>query len=170
MNFTPSSIAALIVAASFAAGLNVYATVATLGLLAHFHWVVLPGGLESLQNPWIIAVAEPALRQSRSSPTRFPPSTCSGTPRTPSSASQSPRCWPIRGRIAPLAGDEVARRQQAVPPSPRLRTPPRPPRARWSRPARSPSPTSRSQPGEDVAAISLTWIATHHPYVAGGIA
>jgi hypothetical protein len=57
MNFTPSSIAALIVAASFAAGLNVYATVATLGILAHFHWVVLPPGLDSLSNPWIIGVA-----------------------------------------------------------------------------------------------------------------
>ena len=46
VDFSPSSIAALIVAASFAAGLNVYATVATLGILAHFHWVVLPPGLD----------------------------------------------------------------------------------------------------------------------------
>ena len=35
MPFTPSTIAALVIAASFAAGLNVYATVLTLGLLAH---------------------------------------------------------------------------------------------------------------------------------------
>jgi hypothetical protein len=55
--FPPSSIAALIVATSFAAGLNVYATVATLGLLAHFHQVVLPPGLDSVSNPWIIGVA-----------------------------------------------------------------------------------------------------------------
>ena len=34
MTFTPSSIAALIVAISFAAGLNVYATIATLGTTA----------------------------------------------------------------------------------------------------------------------------------------
>lgn len=57
MTFTPSSIAALIVAASFAAGLNVYATVATLGLLAHLHWVTLPPGLHSLSHPWIITIS-----------------------------------------------------------------------------------------------------------------
>ena len=48
MNFTPSTIAALVIAASFAAGLNVYATVLTLGVLARLHWAVLPGGLEML--------------------------------------------------------------------------------------------------------------------------
>src|ERR1700722_3317104 len=57
MPFTPSNIAALILAASFAAGLNVYATVLTLGLLAHVHWVVLPPGLETLANWWIIGVS-----------------------------------------------------------------------------------------------------------------
>jgi hypothetical protein len=36
----------------------------------------------------------------------------------------------------------------------------------------SPEPVSNIalSAGEDVAAISLTWIATQHPYVAGGIA
>jgi Domain of unknown function (DUF4126) len=57
MPFTPSTIAALVIAASFAAGLNVYATVLTLGLLAHAHWVVLPPGLEGLANWWIIGVS-----------------------------------------------------------------------------------------------------------------
>ena len=38
MHFTPSEIAALVIAASFAAGLNVYATVLTLGVLARLHW------------------------------------------------------------------------------------------------------------------------------------
>jgi hypothetical protein len=55
--FTPSNIAALIIAASFAAGLNVYATVLTLGLLAHAHWVVLPPGLEVLGGWWIIGIS-----------------------------------------------------------------------------------------------------------------
>jgi hypothetical protein len=54
--FTPSTIAAII-AASFAAGLNVYATVLTLGLLAHTHWVVLPAGPEILGNWGVIAVS-----------------------------------------------------------------------------------------------------------------
>ena len=57
MVFTPSTIAALVIAASFAAGLNVYATVLTLGLLAHAHWVALPPGLEGLANWWIIGVS-----------------------------------------------------------------------------------------------------------------
>jgi hypothetical protein len=36
----------------------------------------------------------------------------------------------------------------------------------------SPEPVSNIalSAGEDVAAISLTWLATHHPYAAGGIA
>src|SRR5215470_5658853 len=55
--FTPTTIAALIIAASFAAGLNVYATLLTLGLLARAHWVVLPVGLEMLTNWWVIGVS-----------------------------------------------------------------------------------------------------------------
>ena len=57
MSFTPSTIAALVIAASFAAGLNVYATVLTLGILAHLHWAVLPGGLEMLGNWWVIGAS-----------------------------------------------------------------------------------------------------------------
>lgn len=55
--FTPANIAALIIAASFAAGLNVYATVLTLGLLTRVHWVVLPPGLEILGSWWVIGVS-----------------------------------------------------------------------------------------------------------------
>ncbi|MHB1793916.1 MAG: DUF4126 domain-containing protein [Acidobacteriaceae bacterium] len=55
--FTPSTIAAIIIAASFAAGLNVYATVLTLGLLAHTPWVAVPPGLEILGNWVVIAVS-----------------------------------------------------------------------------------------------------------------
>lgn len=38
-------------------GFNLYATVATLGLLARFHLVTLPGDLDSLSQWWVIAVA-----------------------------------------------------------------------------------------------------------------
>src|SRR5271154_6685586 len=55
--FSPGNIAALIIASSFAAGLNVYATVLTLGLLARVHGVVLPPGLEILGNWWVIAAS-----------------------------------------------------------------------------------------------------------------
>lgn len=57
LNFTPGTLAALVIAVSFAAGLNVYATVATLGLLARAHWVVLPPGLELLSEWWVIGVS-----------------------------------------------------------------------------------------------------------------
>ena len=54
---SPGTIAAAIIAISFAAGLNLYGTILSLGVLARLHWVTLPSGLESLQNSWIIAVS-----------------------------------------------------------------------------------------------------------------
>ena len=42
---------------AFAAGLNVYATVATLGLLHRFHVVTLPPSLDPLGHPVILGVA-----------------------------------------------------------------------------------------------------------------
>src|SRR5260370_17226535 len=38
-------------------GINLYATVVTLGLLHRFHLVQLPGGLDVLQNWWIVGLA-----------------------------------------------------------------------------------------------------------------
>ncbi|MEO8097566.1 MAG: DUF4126 domain-containing protein [Acidobacteriota bacterium] len=38
-------------------GVNLYATVATLGLLQRFHLASLPGQLDFLANPWVIGVA-----------------------------------------------------------------------------------------------------------------
>src|ERR1700676_3412713 len=48
---------AVLTATSFAAGLNVYATVATLGLLAHTGVLPLPPALQLLSNWWVIAVS-----------------------------------------------------------------------------------------------------------------
>jgi len=42
---------------SFAAGINLYATVAMLGLAAHFGWVDLPPQYHVFDNPWIIGTA-----------------------------------------------------------------------------------------------------------------
>src|SRR3954463_1875699 len=42
---------------AFAAGLNVYATVAVIGLCAHYHLVALPDSLQAFDNPIVIAVA-----------------------------------------------------------------------------------------------------------------
>ncbi len=55
--FSPSTIVALVVAVSFAAGLNVYATVLALGVLGRMHWAVLPPGLERLQDTWVMAAS-----------------------------------------------------------------------------------------------------------------
>jgi hypothetical protein len=57
LQFTPDQLIALLVAISFAAGVNVYATMGTLGLLAHFHALLLPPGLHLLSNWGIIAVS-----------------------------------------------------------------------------------------------------------------
>ena len=54
--FTPQEMLAIVVGASFAAGLNVYATVAVLGLLVRAHLFTLPPSLHLLEAwPTIIA-------------------------------------------------------------------------------------------------------------------
>ena len=55
--FSPRQLAALVVATSFAAGLNLYATVATLGLLARADVIALPPSLSLLTSWWIIAAS-----------------------------------------------------------------------------------------------------------------
>ena len=57
MSFSPRQLAALVVATSFAAGLNVYATLATLGLLARAGIVALPPSLDVLTSWWVIAAS-----------------------------------------------------------------------------------------------------------------
>ena len=47
----------LALGAGFSSGLNLYATVATLGLLQRFRLVQLPPSLERLENPWAIGIA-----------------------------------------------------------------------------------------------------------------
>jgi hypothetical protein len=42
---------------SWLSGINLYATVATLGLLERFHVVRLPGDLAYLSHPWVLATA-----------------------------------------------------------------------------------------------------------------
>ena len=168
MTFTPSSIAALIVAASFAAGLNVYATVATLGILAHFHWVVLPPGLETLANPWIICVASllfavevfadkvPALDLFWNAAHTFI--------RVPVAALLAYRAAsqlsPEMQLLAAAAGAAIAALAHTSKTAARALVTP------------SPEPVSNIalSSAEDVTAISLTWLATHHPYTAASIA
>ena len=55
--FSPATIVAVVVAVSFAAGLNVYATVLMLGLLGRMHWAALPPGLERLTDTWVLVAS-----------------------------------------------------------------------------------------------------------------
>jgi hypothetical protein len=168
MTFTPPTIAALIVAASFAAGLNVYATVATLGLLAHFHWVTLPPGLHAVADPWIIAVSSllfavevfadkiPAFDLVWNAAHTFI--------RVPVAAllayQAASQISPEMKLLAAVAGAAIAAIAHTSKTAARALVTP------------SPEPLSNISlsASEDVAAISLTWLATHHPYTAAGIA
>ena len=47
----------LALGAGFSSGLNLYATIATLGLLQRFGVIHLPGSLQVLANPWVLGIA-----------------------------------------------------------------------------------------------------------------
>ncbi len=57
MNFNSDQTVALLTGTSFAAGLNVYATIGTLGLLSRAGVITLPPALNLLQSWWIIGVS-----------------------------------------------------------------------------------------------------------------
>ena len=47
----------LALGAGFSSGLNLYATIATLGLLQRYHIIHLPPSLQVLSHPWVLGVA-----------------------------------------------------------------------------------------------------------------
>jgi Domain of unknown function (DUF4126) len=53
----PIETLSLALGAGFSSGLNLYATVATLGLLQRYGIVHLPGPLQALGHPWVIGIA-----------------------------------------------------------------------------------------------------------------
>ena len=57
MHLPADELFSLLIATSFAAGLNVYATVATLGILGRVHALPLPPSLHPLTSWYVIAVA-----------------------------------------------------------------------------------------------------------------
>ena len=168
MNFTPATIAGLVIAASFAAGLNVYATIATLGVLARAHWVVLPPGLESLAHWWIIGVSATLFA------VEFVADKIPGFDlvwnalhtfiRIPVAALLAYRAAsqlsPEMQVLATAAGALIALAAHSSKTAARALV------------TSSPEPVSNIalSSTEDVAAIGLTWFATHHPLIAGGIA
>lgn len=52
----PIETLSLALGAGFSSGLNLYATVATLGLLQRYGVVHLPGALQGLAHPWVIGI------------------------------------------------------------------------------------------------------------------
>jgi hypothetical protein len=57
LQIPPAELFSLLVAIGFAAGLNLYATVGVLGLLAHFAHLPLPPGLQLLESWPVIAAS-----------------------------------------------------------------------------------------------------------------
>lgn len=162
---SPSTIASLVIALSFAAGLNVYATVCSLGIMARLHWVTLPGELGVLQNPWIIGVSA-ALFFGELFADKIPGfdliwNALHTFIRIPAAAlmayAASSHLSPEQQLVVTGAGAIVATIAHSSKTAARVMVTP------------SPEPVSNIalSSAEDVVAIGLTWVATHHPVAAG---
>ena len=166
--FTPSTIAAIIIAASFAAGLNVYATVLTLGLLAHTPWVILPPGLEILGN-WVVIAVSGTLFVAEFVADKIPGvdmvwNALHTFIRVPVAGllayRASSHLSPEMQLLATLGGAAIAMVAHSSKTAVRAVVTP------------SPEPISNItlSAGEDGLAIGLTWLLTQHPWTAAGIA
>ena len=162
-----NELVAMLVAISFAAGLNVYATVATLGLLARFELLPLPSSLHPLESWWIIAasiilfviefVADkiPAfdlIWSALHTFVRVPIAALLAYAATSHLSPGKQLLATVLGGLIALAahGGKTAARAAVTP---------------------SPEPVSNISLslGEDALAIFLTWFATQHPYSAAAI-
>ena len=167
VRFPANELVAMLVATSFAAGLNVYATVATLGLLARFDLLPLPGSLHVLENWWIIA-ASVALFVIEFFADKVPAfdliwSALHTFVRVPIAAllayAATSHLSPGKQLLAALLGGLVALAAHGGKTAVRAAVTP------------SPEPVSNISLslGEDALAIFLTWFATQHPYSAAAI-
>jgi Domain of unknown function (DUF4126) len=168
MSFSPANITALVIAASFAAGLNIYATVFTLGILARTQWVALPPGLDSLGHTWVLVVCGIMFA------IEFVADKIPGFDivwnalhtivRVPIAAlvayHASSQLTPQMQILATTIGAAVALAAHGSKTALRAAVTP------------SPEPVSNIalSSTEDIAAVGLTWFATHHPFIAASIA
>jgi Domain of unknown function (DUF4126) len=167
MKFGAGELAGLVVAVSFAAGLNSYATVATLGLLAHAGLLDLPAGLHLLSSWWVITASGllfaveffadkiPAfdlLWNALHTFVRVPVAALIAYGAT----NQLP---PEKQLLAALAGGAIALAAHGGKTAARVAVTP------------SPEPVSNFalSAGEDMLAIFVTWFATQHPMMAASI-
>jgi len=163
-----SELFALLAAIGFAAGLNLYATVAVLGLLARFGHLPLPPGLHVLQGWPVIAVcivlfvieffadkipAFDLIWNALHTFIRVPVAGLLAYQATSQLSPEHQLLATLLGAAVALAahGGKMAARAAVTP---------------------SPEPFSNIalSLGEDVLAIALTWLATRHPYAAGALA
>ena len=165
---SPNEIAAARVAISFAAGLNVYATLATLGLLAHAGVLPLPPALHLITNWWVIG-ASLALFLVEFFADKVPAfdllwNALHTFIRVPVAAllayGATSQLSPEKQLIATLLGGAIALAAHGGKTAVRAAVTP------------SPEPLSNIglSLGEDALAIFLTWFATQHPYVAATLA
>ena len=165
MGFDSGQLAALTVAVSFAAGLNVYATAVTLGLLARAGVVALPAPIGVLEDPWVLSVCG-VLFVAEFIADKIPVfdlvwNALQTFVRVPAGAllawSAASTLSPGAQALAALAGGAIALAAHAG----KL--------ALRSAVTGSPEPLSNAALSftEDIVAIGLTWFATTHPYLAG---
>lgn len=159
---------ALLTAIGFAAGLNLYATVAALGLLARFGHLPLPMGLQLLAE-WPVIGASLALFLIEFVADKIPAfdliwnalHTFIRVPIAGLLAYQATnQLSPKMQLLATLVGAAVALAAHGGKTAVRAAVTP------------SPEPLSNITLSlvEDILALGLTWLATRHPYVAGTLA
>lgn len=163
----PARLTALLTAISFAAGLNVYLTVAVLGLLARFHVLQLPPGISVLDHTWVIAVAI-AMSVIEAVADKIPyfDLVWNGLHtfiRVPAAAllayQASSSLSPGEHALVTVAAAAIAAVSHTAKTSARVAV------------SGSPEPVSNAvlSTGEDVAAAGITWLATVHPFVGAGL-
>ena len=163
----PSRLTALLVAVSFAAGLNLYITVAALGLLAHYGVMQLPPGLSLLDQPWVIGVAV-GLAVVEAVADKIPYfdlvwNALHTFIRIPAAAllayQASNRLSPGEQLLVTTVAAVVAGASHMAKTSARVAV------------SASPEPVSNAvlSTSEDVAAAGITWLATVHPYVSAAV-
>jgi hypothetical protein len=168
VRLSPNEIAAALVAISFAAGLNVYATLATLGLLAHAGVLPIPPALHLLTSWWVIG-ASVALFLLEFFADKIPAfdlvwNALHTFIRVPVAAllayGATSELSPEKQLVATLAGGAIALAAHGGKTAVRAAVTP------------SPEPLSNIglSLGEDALAIFLTWFATRHPYLAASVA
>src|SRR3981189_2163590 len=168
LQIPPSQLFALLAAVGFAAGLNLYATVGVLGLLARFGHLPLPPGLHILQSGTVVA-ASTALFLVEFFADKVPAfdliwNALHTFVRVPVAAllafEATKQLSPELQLLATLLGAAVALAAHGGKTAVRAAVTP------------SPEPVSNIalSLGEDALAIFLIWFATRHPYWAAAIA